>query len=224
MIKLIVNIFRDNIYIPFNLLKDTDMPNWCDNYLTLTGPAEATNKFIADNVFIDEDGEVGTFRFNQLVPIPDDKEEDADWATENWGTKWDLTSNEGIVWNHIDDTHVGITFFTAWGPPDVWLKTVAPMYPEITFTLDYVEQGMFLCGKIIAYGEFFNNEDQSNYFNELSELFLLTLKHFAQDNDDREDILSKTEDVISNTKYAYLYDAVGEGYFYNEIEEVFERD
>lgn len=200
------------------------MPNWCDNYLTLTGSQEDLQAFVVDNLSVSKDDEVIPFSFNALVPFPASKEENnyLDWATENWGTKWDLSSNDGAAWHFIDDTHATITFSTAWSPPTAWLKTAASFYPNIDFSLEYVEAGVEIYGKTTVKNGIFEDTDLSAYYNELSEFFLDTIKKLSFDNDDISEVLAQATEVISATKYAYVYDALGgHDYFYEEIEEVF---
>ena len=58
-----------------------------------------------------------------------------DWAFANWGTKW-----------HVDHEYTQVTaaadglefiFYTAWGPPEQWLRTVARMFPDLRFVLHW---------------------------------------------------------------------------------------
>ena len=132
------------------------MPNWCSNTLHISGDAGKVKSFfnngIKDNVW----------KMSLYFPMPIELEtttspskesnEDLikrfghdnwyDWRCENYGTKWDADSD-----NYGDDY---IHFETAWSPPLPWLQKVAKDYPELTFRLDYSEEGMQFGGTCVA--------------------------------------------------------------------------
>ena len=114
------------------------MPNWCDNSLSLVGPTKELKRLRQAYI----DGEL----FEAILPCPKElkgttadgstnedlvkKHGHSDWysfATTEWGTKWDIGSEDGdkceeIVPNGNDD-EIGETarwtffFQTAWAPP-----------------------------------------------------------------------------------------------------------
>ena len=113
------------------------MPNWCNNSLSLVGPTEELKKL--RQAYID-----GAL-FEALLPVPKKLAEQqadgsdrpelikqygySDWysfATTEWGTKWDVGSEDGDMCEEIvpngNDDEIGETarwsifFDTAWSP------------------------------------------------------------------------------------------------------------
>lgn len=83
------------------------MPNWCSNTLRIEhdDPAEITRAV--------EGFKRGEF-FQTLIPNPSG-EWDYDWSVANWGTKWDVGSDNDP--NFESDTAVSFYFDSAWAPP-----------------------------------------------------------------------------------------------------------
>lgn len=102
------------------------MPNWCYNYLTVTGDAADIKLFIEKNtghtvIAWGTPGNVAkamehahkldppAFFFNALIPVPQeviakgyclrkqgDPNDGYNWCKQNWGTKWDLDPQDPI--------------------------------------------------------------------------------------------------------------------------------
>ena len=110
------------------------MPNWCANTLTLEheDPAmiERAKTAFAEGKFLKE-----------LVPPPS-KDWDYNWCVENWGTKWDVGSDDGI--NEFTDTTLVLYFDSAWAPPLAAYKAME----ELGFTVHamYYEPGLCFAG------------------------------------------------------------------------------
>ena len=51
------------------------------------------------------------------------------------------------------DDWVQYSFDTAWSPPEIWVKTVAPLFPDCVFTLSYIEEGCDFQGCLLLKGE-----------------------------------------------------------------------
>ena len=65
-----------------------------------------------------------------------------DWATKNWGTKWqpsdiELDAEEDYLVYHFD---------TAWGPPEGIWAAIQEQFPKLHITWFYDEPGMQFCG------------------------------------------------------------------------------
>ena len=127
------------------------MPNYCDNYLRIDGPADAV-KNIIDFVKYNEN----KFDFNKIVPMPDyiyqgpvGSAEKAlygennwyDWSCKNWGTKWNSVDVE------VYDDEIQV--LTAWSPCDPVIAALARLFPSMRFTYSFYECGMCFCGKRI---------------------------------------------------------------------------
>lgn len=145
------------------------MPNWCENILKVTGPAEDRRRLT--QLWTDGQGV-----FNRILPTPDpftvqDLAElhrelerswhfpgvlerlNADnawyyWNNIHWGTKWDVggsSTNTMTVEEQEDMTT--IDFLTAWGPPEPVIKAMSALYPSLVFNLAYFEGGMCFAGE-----------------------------------------------------------------------------
>lgn len=199
------------------------MPNWCNNYLNVSGPDII--KFRED---VKEDKE--ELSFASLVPIPEtygltreelgkilpveqldeyifDKEGYFDWynyCCEKWGTKWNAT---GVSTSHVDDM-LCYTFETAWSPPDKWLKTVSKRY-DCYFEMISYEEGCDFWGRIvIENGKILGNEqmtikekvmldfENDFFFEEVKERFLEKLKELEYDKDVSVDEIDELRDIV----------------------------
>ena len=139
---------------------------WCDNNITLEGPAEKLAFFISKLENQEGDGLLSAF-----YPTPDskiqqlregeecylhelhpDKDVPLDqawyyWRVHNWGTKWDVPYSE-ISWSKSEKgEEIDIFFQSAWSPPVGWLDTVATLNPDITFTIEFSELGCWFAGR-----------------------------------------------------------------------------
>lgn len=135
------------------------MPNWSSNALILTPLNDQGIKDIAD--YIQEvksttQNEYGGL-FSKRFPRPKEVVGQRDggaacsWSSGNWGTKWDV-SVEG--WNPIEfvdesDTHLHLTFNTAWAPPTVYVLRLSEQLPNVRFEMAYSEQGMAFAGTVV---------------------------------------------------------------------------
>jgi hypothetical protein len=115
------------------------MPNWCGNELTCYGPTDDVDAIV--DLF--EAGEP----FEALVPQPEG-EDWYTWRIHNWGTKWDIGSDDVTI--DIDPcgthTYAKLYFDTAWSPPEGVLDALREKFPNVDFTLFYREDGMQLAG------------------------------------------------------------------------------
>lgn len=113
------------------------MPNWCNNTLTIYGPKEKIKK-LAEAA---SRGEL----LETMVPIG---EWDYNKAVEAWGTKWDVSEENGLEYTEIAENRASLSgwFDTAWGPPvdayNTWLKE----NEDCDLGAYYYEPGMAFCG------------------------------------------------------------------------------
>ena len=110
------------------------MPNYCLNRLTIDGPNNAWERFVADHE--------GFLTFAALAPL----RHEAVLAVDVWGTKWDIV-DQRVQLNRE------MRFETAWRPPTNWLRIVSMLHPALSFTLHYYEPGVNFQGGIVACGE-----------------------------------------------------------------------
>jgi hypothetical protein len=177
------------------------MPNWCSNNLNVWGDENELSEFKKHSLTPADHNspEDFDFTFEGLYPTPkelmensspiskQESETDADfksrvkrledeygynnwyeWRVYNWGTKWDA-SESVIMTNNNEEFYVG--FDTAWAPPTNWLKKVSIRFPNLNFSLTYMEEGQGFCGKLrIGEGEIVEDEGVIEYTDQYGQL------------------------------------------------------
>lgn len=142
------------------------MPNYCDCDLYIEGSKEDVTRLVAMVASHDR-----CFDFDRIIPYPAHfAERDADrerLSPEDFlakygsrddgfnsgGYEW-CTANRGTKWNACDPVILKDTggplfrFKTAWAPPLPVIKRLAELFPEVTISLEYFEQGMEFCGGV----------------------------------------------------------------------------
>lgn len=67
-----------------------------------------------------------------------------DWATRNWGTKWNAYDVDD-AWSMLPSDRgracMAITFDTAWGPPDPVLRALEAKFPTVHFVHEFEIEG-----------------------------------------------------------------------------------
>lgn len=121
------------------------MPNWCLNNLTIE---HADRSKVMEFVLAYKEGKT----CEHYLPVP--KNEDGTvfedwymWCVENWGTKWDIGSDNDEA-HGLKPTVVGnqatMSFDSAWSPP----VGLYDKLHELGFSVEatYFEPGMAYCG------------------------------------------------------------------------------
>ena len=110
------------------------MPNWCENTVTLEHDDPAMIRR-AETAFADR-------RFlAEFVPLPTG-EWDYDWCVNEWGTKWDVGSGDGI--NDVQENSIVLYFDSAWAPPTQAYTKLVEQGFRVYAT--YYEPGMCFAG------------------------------------------------------------------------------
>jgi hypothetical protein len=152
------------------------MPNWCNNYATLTGPKEKIDELIVELRKSDERDSSYEI-FNLLRPRPADQEENwYDWNINNWGTKWDITLASYEI---VDETTVTLSFDSAWSPPTTLYEFLEEQ--GWTVTAFYDEGGMAYCGRFVdgsdeyyEYGDMTADEIEEQIPEDINEMFSIS--------------------------------------------------
>jgi|LakMenEpi03Aug12_release.lakeMendotaPanAssembly.Ray.scaffolds.fasta_scaffold01323_36 hypothetical protein len=134
------------------------MPNHCTNQLTLESGESLFG--ILSPYLIDKGEGDFDFDFQKIIPMDEKLLEGEDWYSwrvVNWGTKWD-----GYDGRFNSDDFSSFSFETAWAPPLPIIKKLAELTGQ-TFILEYIEYGMFFCGKYTASPE----EDHDEFYNDI---------------------------------------------------------
>lgn len=134
-----------------------NMPNWCDNRLTITGEDSILAEF-AKAVHVKDDEYC---ILNSLLPFPPSLEGEElrgnngevfgkafsdrgyNWCLANWGCKW--SDNQSLL---ISEKPGEIEFYltTPWGPPGNGIINISRIFHELTFLLMFHEDGMAFAG------------------------------------------------------------------------------
>ncbi len=151
------------------------MPNHCENTLIVRGTPSRVRDFCRDHYQQPSDWDSGScvehktlLDFGKSVPHPavGDRQEWAspsnsgwyEWQIAHWGTKWNaydisprdfptvLTEIEGSLSPNRKEVHMKYHFTTAWSPPTNWVQSMCGEYPDLTFTLRFMETGCDFMG------------------------------------------------------------------------------
>jgi len=132
------------------------MPNWCENRIKISGSTEKINKLWED---VESDGLLNTLR-----PEPDNLKENEyfDWRRENWGTKWEVNSEDLCVVDNGDSTsYIWGDFVSAWSPPIKAYIAFNAIDNGCEVEGWYFELGCDFCG-------LYNSKDGDLYCNSIS--------------------------------------------------------
>lgn len=70
------------------------------------------------------------------------------WSNANWGTKWGAYN---VSVSNQSDTKIEFHFDTAWSPGYPVYEKYAELFPELSFTIYYIDEGMGFGGTWEAY-------------------------------------------------------------------------
>ena len=187
------------------------MPNWCNNNIDITGPADKI-KALWDAAQAEGGG-----LLNAMVPMPVELKDtvkgsngDAvnwyDWSVTNWGTKWDVDL-EGIEYTDNEDGTASISgyFDSAWAPPVEAYNRFLEANEDCSLTASYYEMGCDFAG-LYDNGddEHLENlrdeydlpeDEQSDLFKRLDEEYALSEQFAEYDDDDEIEVVDNTAEV-----------------------------
>ena len=197
------------------------MPNWCSNNITISGPVE-TIKTLWDEANSEDGG-----LLNAMVPMPkelkdttspSDLDEEAQaemikkfgasdwysWCVNNWGTKWDI-STEGLEFTDNEDGTASIDgwFDSAWAPPIGAYEKFCDDMDGVYLEAYYEEGGMDFAGHWTSEGDDDHLEGISDYAREVikngesgSSLYDFLDEHFEITENRREYIEEELEEEL----------------------------
>ena len=137
------------------------MPNWCYNNLTISGDAGEIAKFNAwlggEPLTLQKIKPMPSELEDTTSPTPPDQAEKAKelfakygaedwyaWHVQNWGTKWDVDAEFDDA-SSTDDCLI-FNFDSAWSPPTNAIIELSNLFPNLTITLRYREDGCLFAG------------------------------------------------------------------------------
>ena len=110
------------------------MPNWCFNTAEVTRKNPAMLKMFSDSFD-------NSTLFSNFFPLPEGRDDWYEWAIEEWGTKWDIESDNVSI---IDANNIQVFFQSAWSPPIEAYSKLETMGFKIRAM--YHEPGAAFCG------------------------------------------------------------------------------
>ena len=135
------------------------MPNWCSNYIKISG--EESNMKPIHDFFVEGEKILNEDTFVMSTLVPEDGEfekikESGEFLltpyTEFWGCKWDFTVNESNC--DITPTLITLSPSTAWSPPEPFCKRLSEKY-GVDVTIIFSECGNDFAGR----GSYSNGEE-----------------------------------------------------------------
>lgn len=201
------------------------MPNWCNNYLTLTGPYDDVKRFF-DEAQGDKDaeGKGDILSFEKHVPMTGPEENWYQEHCDKWGTKWDACDSdvhsEDVLKLDSGDGEISYSFSSAWAPPVNWFAAVVPQFPTIEFELQYEEPGCECYGVSSgSNGEFSDtemskeewliemNEEYPEYLADIKKMTQADLIKFFSGVNDFDDCCQDSEEWNDALKKDYNWDS-----------------
>jgi hypothetical protein len=173
------------------------MPNWCNNNITISGPAETIRQLWDDaqnshrwTEIVDgkEVEKIGFGLLEAMAPIGDWEYET---AVESWGTKWDI-SDEGLeIIEHGDGTaEITGWFDSAWAPPIGAYEKFTEANEDCEISASYYEMGMDFAG-------FWNGEEE--HLDDLHE-------EYKQPVDERSDLFNRLDEEWGLSEQFEIWD------------------
>ena len=140
------------------------MPNWCNNYITITGDEDKIKKIGQLIELSKREGEGGLFM--TLIGLPEGitpAEHNENWwdiHISHWGCKWDITTEDHSI--DIDTDTINISCETAWSPPIPFCQKVAEMF-GVDVRITYEECGVGFAGEALCYPDGTQQDTEYEY-------------------------------------------------------------
>jgi hypothetical protein len=161
------------------------MPNWCNNNITISGPADKIRQ-LWDTAQTADEGKFGLLE--AMAPI-------GDWeygtAVDTWGTKWDV-NDEGLeIIEHGNGTaEITGWFDSAWAPPIGAYEKFIEANEDCEISASYYEMGMDFAG-------FWNGEEE--HLDDLHE-------EYKQPVDERSDLFNRLDEEWGLSEQFEIWD------------------
>jgi len=130
------------------------MPNWCNNSITVEGPVDKIRE-LWEKATADGTNDTGLLdamcamhrELNETVADGSEGTNWYNWRVENWGTKWDVSS-EGLEFIDNGEGRAMITgwFDSAWAPPIGAYEQFCEANDDVNIEASYFEPGMDFAG------------------------------------------------------------------------------
>jgi hypothetical protein len=184
------------------------MPNWCNNYIQISGTKENMEKIY--HLFKNEDSK----RYREILVmnylIPHDTEYKQieksgnfllNPQTKFYGTKWDFRLNEANI-HIVEEDRVSLAPSTAWSPPSEFCERLARKY-DVNVEITYEEGGVGFVGR-----EVYNSEgliEQEIYENYEEGLYKLENETFWENLDSSIEYALENEEDLEDFMGRYYF-------------------
>ena len=177
------------------------MPNWCNNNIRIFGDEGTIRTLTAVLKSLKTSDEQSNDVFKALIGLPQHmsdgqyKEKWYDTNIEWFGTKWDISYDEGAFSFTKDD--INFNCETAWSPPIPFLHTLCKMY-KVNAYLFYSEGGVGFAGESTFNwidGELEAYDDECGY---LEGLYKFSNEEFWSEVEYRTDCIIDEEQTLED--------------------------
>ena len=177
------------------------MPNWCNNDIKIFGDEGTIRTLTAVLKSLKTSDEQSNDVFKALIGLPQHmsdgqyKEKWYDTNVEWFGTKWDISYDEGAFTFTKDD--ISFHCETAWSPPIPFLHTLCKMY-KVNANLFYSEGGVGFAGESTFNwidGELEAYDDECGY---LEGIYKYSREEFWSEVESRVDSILDEEQTLED--------------------------
>ena len=166
------------------------MPNWCSNYIEISGESEGLEKIkiLLENIQPEVDT-TSTNVFRTLIGLQPDTDYEKDWYGGNvswFGTKWDVDIESCNL--DISDDLIVMSPETAWSPPIGFCEQLSKMY-NVQVVITYEECGCDFAGRTTF---FMDGTMEENDYSYSEGIYVLQNEYFWEKTYDDFEYLSET--------------------------------
>lgn len=127
------------------------MPNWCSNYITISGDEKIIRKlvFALESIEKKDEGNVFKTLVGRKPDLTEEEYNSQGWYDANtsyWGTKWDV-SYEDCNFSFTPDS-ITMSPETAWSPPVEFGQRLRDLF-HVKVHMEYSESGSNFAGQTI---------------------------------------------------------------------------
>ena len=139
------------------------MPNWCNNFLTITGEEDKLKKI---KFLLESTKNTNKGMFITLVGLPEGitpEQHDKEWwdiHISYWGCKWDVDYEEHSA--VYDKNSIIMSFDTAWSPPIEFCTKLSQLF-DVGVKIFYSEPGVGFAGECMCTPDGMMDDDECGY-------------------------------------------------------------
>lgn len=119
------------------------MPNWCSNYITISGDEKIIRKLVFALESIEKKNEANVFKtlVGRKPDLTEEEYKSQGWYDANtgyWGTKWDVSYEDCNF--SFSPSSITMSPETAWSPPVGFGQLLRDLY-QVDIRMEYFESG-----------------------------------------------------------------------------------